>query len=289
MNLDRLTLRSIFKSTETEEKAISFAQQLGLLRKPTDCDCGEEMRLVVCFFRNFSFAWYRCTNCMKKISVRKGSFFEKSILPIRTVICLIYFYCRNISNFRNLRHEFGEISWKTLKKTLSLIHEVCMKFLQMNPTQLGGEGHYVDFEKCLVRKKFLVDKFGPHFRLLMIHDRNTGLCNFIRISDKKSADKFISSNVLPGSIIVKDRHEYFNLENMCYSYLSDNNSKDVDPMICGTIIHVKSVFRQLKKLIRRKNDPCEIDRQIFSFMWKQRFGKSLDKFVEHVKLIYKVE
>ena len=81
MPLDEMTYKHLFKRTETEESAIIFAQELGLLPTTMHYVCGLQMHTRKRMDRGASTFIFvsKQRHCRKEVSIRKGSWFLKAI------------------------------------------------------------------------------------------------------------------------------------------------------------------------------------------------------------------
>ena len=75
------TVSDVRAATDSIETAVHFLQKHGLLAKSVKCDCGVEMRWNKRQDLKDGYTW-RCpkSDCRKKLTVRRGSFFSRAKL-----------------------------------------------------------------------------------------------------------------------------------------------------------------------------------------------------------------
>ena len=130
-----MNLKELFRTiTIDQDTCINWLQQHGLLARGMICKCGSMMRLGT-FSGVVEGKGWRCPekNCKKSASLRCGSFFEGSNLPLIELVEFLYFWGDNLQSTTLLKKNLGwgehtitdwKISYATyvLKCTLQ-IHE----------------------------------------------------------------------------------------------------------------------------------------------------------------------
>ena len=71
-------------------------------------------------------------------SLRAGTFFEKSHLPLDTIFELMYFWSREEDFIEKLMHELDIGSQRTIVDWRNFCRDVCAKHYLRNPIQIGG-------------------------------------------------------------------------------------------------------------------------------------------------------
>ena len=150
MNLYQDQLKRIICSDDRMD-VINYLMSVGLLTKSRSCPtCSLEMVLGQKKQLNDGFAWH----CVKSKcgsrsyhSVREGSYFSKSKLPLDKYIHLFYLWSQDIQS-KDVAETLG-ISGKSTMQHL----QVCTSELLQNQTQLGGQGVVVQIDESLFRHK----------------------------------------------------------------------------------------------------------------------------------------
>ena len=104
-DLDSFNYRSLVLATENEKAVIEFCQRHKLLAIEKVCLCGQTMNLVK--RKNIDGIVWRCQRmtCKKEVTIRKGSFFEKSKLTLIQIMDMIYLWARDNATYTNLTTE----------------------------------------------------------------------------------------------------------------------------------------------------------------------------------------
>ena len=94
---------------------------------------------------------WRCRVCKTSKSIREGSFFAKSRLPLQKWLLLIYLWARDYP-VKDVAQE-AEIDKNVACDILNWFREVCsLKLIQRDIT-LGGPGKIVQIDESLFRHK----------------------------------------------------------------------------------------------------------------------------------------
>ena len=102
-----LTLQQLHVDVTISKGAtLLWLAKYGFIANDRKCDsCGERMKLYECYKRGDGFEW-RCRECQIKSSIRKGSFFENSKLPLPKLVNLLYWWTTNSYQYTVI-HETG--------------------------------------------------------------------------------------------------------------------------------------------------------------------------------------
>ena len=132
---------------DNQERKMVWMQQRGLLASQKTCrKCDSDMRFGVKSGVTDGFVW-RCKRkgCKTTVSVRDGSFFEKSKLPISKLLHCIYLWALETSVISATAQL--AVSARTLVDFYNFLREVCSAALIRNPVQLGGPGRIVQIDE----------------------------------------------------------------------------------------------------------------------------------------------
>lgn len=141
-------LRKIFQMES--EQALKFLACHGVLHNNRNCSiCQEPMGLVKAKDRTDGLKW-RCSKCKGEKTVRDGSIFSKSKLPIDKLLLILYGWSTNWCNNTFLEEEL-EVTPYTAVKWLAECRKVCQEALLRMP-KLGGPGIYVEMDQMCISK-----------------------------------------------------------------------------------------------------------------------------------------
>ena len=100
---------------------------------------------------------YRCARCKTTASIRKGSFFSKSNLPLRKWLILLYWWVRQYP-VTDAAQE-AEVGRNTAINVYQWLREVCSTRLIGTTITLGGPGKIVQIDESLFKHKPKVLQF----------------------------------------------------------------------------------------------------------------------------------
>jgi len=152
---------------------------------------------------------WRCPpkNCRTTTSIRKGSFFERSGLPLDKLIDLIYYWSLELPHAA-IQNEL-QVDKQTVTDWANFLREVCSTELVRNPVRLGGPGHTVAVDETCVAKRKPGNQQGrpvPAKWVFGAVDLGTGDF-FMEIVDQRDAahlEPVIRRTILPGTTIWSD-------------------------------------------------------------------------------------
>ena len=112
----------------TEDDAVFFLQEKGLLHNPRSCGNGHDMVLQL----GNRLRWCcRKRACREYKSIRQGTWFERSRLPFRTIILFIYSWCDQSASVKYCKREL-KINHNTYVEWTNCLRGVCASVLVNN-------------------------------------------------------------------------------------------------------------------------------------------------------------
>ncbi len=147
-----MSLQLIKDVTKDEESAINFLQERDTLRKtaPRCAICQRSMS----FIRqgaNREKMWRCPTHKAQKLSLRHGSFWQRSHVPLRKAIELLYFWSLETPVTR-VAAETG-LSERTCIQWYAFFRDVCSNWLLRNQVQIGGPGVVVQIDESVIARR----------------------------------------------------------------------------------------------------------------------------------------
>ena len=132
------------------EICIHKLKQLGLLNRDQRCPNCQGMSFWTKYSKSKDgWAWKcqtkLCHNYKNYISIRKGSFFANSNIPLPKWLHLMYLWATKASN-KQTQLQTG-LSNHTIIDAFACLREICGRYLQENPIQLGGPGIIVQVDE----------------------------------------------------------------------------------------------------------------------------------------------
>ena len=151
----------------------------------------------------------------KTVSVRDGSFFEKSKLPISKLLHCIYLWALETSVISATAQL--AVSARTLVDFYNFLREVCSAALIRNPVQLGGPGRIVQIDESLFAHKPKYHRGrAPRNEIWvfgMADCTSNPALGFMQIVERRNAETLlpiIQRHILPGSIVYSDQWAAYN-------------------------------------------------------------------------------
>ena len=135
------------------DMAIRWCQEHGLISDVKEWDmCGEVMSLVK-WSGKHGRSWQCKQPCQRRISIRKGTFFENLHLSITVIIKFNFYWAIEILSIKLVKPEFRCLKQHLL--TGSNLRDICTQHLIDNPIQLSGPGRMVKIdESVFTRRKY---------------------------------------------------------------------------------------------------------------------------------------
>ncbi|CAC5410030.1 unnamed protein product [Mytilus coruscus] len=138
----------------TTELCIGYLRGVGLLVVKRICSiCNIEMSKIK--RKDISDGeFFRCTECMTKISIRKDSIFENSRLQLKHLMMIVYFFGIDLQIYEcgKLIHS---LSHTTVIEWFSILRGICSKVLIDMPWKLRRDisGNVIEIDESLFGKK----------------------------------------------------------------------------------------------------------------------------------------
>lgn len=255
VNLTNFSYEDILHVTSCEPASIRFCQAIGLiagsLRCPV-CRCF----MSIHFNRGASrrAATWRCgVNHPERVevSVRNGTFFSKSRLPIRKLVRLIYLWAVDSQDTETLRRELA-ISPNTATDWKQFCRDVCV--WKMRKVKIGGPGVNVEIDECMVvRRKYHRGHRVRHQWVFGGYEprRKVGFLVPVRKRNARTLLPLIKRYIRRGSVIVSDEWKAYSgirrMRGMLYQHRTVNHSQFfVNPANLATTNHVESMWQKGK-------------------------------------------
>eukprot|EP00794_Sanderia_malayensis_P009459 gene9459-10446_t len=142
--------------------------------------------------------------CRATKSIRYDSFFEKSKLPLRVLVALIY--CWSVGMRLTTTTIVLGLSEPTVVNWYNLMREECSHKLLALPFVFGGVGHIVEIdESFMIKRKYqLGDVRAQHDQWVFgMYDRTThvGYIQFVEARTARVLIPIIRAHITPGSTI----------------------------------------------------------------------------------------
>uniref|UniRef100_A0A9J2Q106 ISXO2-like transposase domain-containing protein n=1 Tax=Ascaris lumbricoides TaxID=6252 RepID=A0A9J2Q106_ASCLU len=175
------------------------------------------------------------------LSIRHGSVFEKSRLPIETILTIMFLWSQNAP--RDVICYNTDIAEHTAVDWEMFIREICADYVQKKQAPLGGPGKVVEIdESVFCRREYNHDAVREHTWTFVAVERGTANAVFFTVPDrtKTTLEALISRWVRPGSVIVSDAWAAYNgLQAIGYTHYTVNHKRK----FAHTVMHNGEPFR----------------------------------------------
>ena len=178
--------------TQTVESTNTYLRDHKLLFEGVKCeDCTIWMTEVKNGDRVADGYGWRCSRCRKKKSIRTGSFFEQSKLPMATLLRVMFLFCIDVPLRIATELLHGDISERSIMDWYNFCRDIATGYLLRHPVRLGGNGpqDIVEVDEALFKRK---NKYNRG------HERGEGKWVFRaieRITNKVSELNYIKKKI----------------------------------------------------------------------------------------------
>ena len=251
--LSSIRLQDLYRDLEeaNPDAVIAWCQRHGLLASAKLCpNCNNTMELAN-RDGNDGKRWICPRPCNTRLSIRHGTFFERSNLPIRKIIIFVYWWAYELISFKQVKHEIG-MSQHTFVDWKMFLRDICAEYFVINPLQLGGPNITVEIdESVFTRRKYNRGRLTMEQWVFGGIDTTTRK-GFLIPVDRRDANTLlpiIQDFILPGTTVVSDCWSSYNtVGNIGYTHLTVNHSVNfVDPVTHAHKNNVENMWMRAKR------------------------------------------
>ena len=141
---------NLFNFPATEEDALKFFQDRGILPKKRQCAQGHDMTLQI----GNQVRW-RCKKreCRSEVAMRVGNWMEGIRLPYLTLLRFIYAWAWQYTSINWCEREL-QISYNAIVSMNAIMRETCALCLMGMPDhKIGGVGRIVEVDESLFSRR----------------------------------------------------------------------------------------------------------------------------------------
>lgn len=283
---------------DTEEKALQFSLEHGLIDVQQVCDCGMPMIIRANSSKKHG-RQFACTAprsiCQRKRSILSGSFFSAAKISMQSALKCIAGYAAGLSN-EQLSFYCGLRSSKTAVDWQNFFRDICTSAISsLENIVIGGPGMTVEVDESLVFKRkgnvgrMLANEISETWVFGGIC-RETGEAFVVPVENRDSTTllREIQRNIAPGTRILSDCWKgYSNVSNYGYEHSRVNHSENfVNPQ--DPTVHTQKVermWRTLKSIIPKGTSEDLKWTYLAEFVFKQRSGWYQRSIGERITLL----
>lgn len=281
-----------------------FFQSKGILRSnfPNCSDCGRAMAEVKDSGRKDGIIWRCPSHKGRKMSIRNGSYFEKSKLSLPDLLWLLFLWSHE-TPVKTVESLTG-IGDDSIRQWYQYFRDACSHYLVNNNFQIGGHNVIVQIDETLVAKrKYNVGHIVPERWVFGGIDCHTKLGFLVEVQDRTAETllPIIQQYIAPGSIIWSDCWAAYGIPGqsgisqipgMNYSHERVNHTTNfVDPLTGCTTNRVEGMWKDCKTKFKAMHgvQSTTLASHLDEFMWRQSFkAHAFENILHHISLFYPV-
>lgn len=171
---------------------ILHIQDVGLLARSLTClKCRISMKIKPFERSCDKFAW-RCKKCRATKSIRDGSWFSRSHLPLQTILQITSMWCERKPSWL-VRRELN-IAQNTVIEWYNFCREICLEIMLKRDEKIGGLGKVIEFYDFKFEKvKYLKGNcFNGDFIFFGIEKGDQPKHCFLKVLQDKSRETLIA-------------------------------------------------------------------------------------------------
>jgi transposase-like protein len=278
---------SIFEAKVLQDEAAAYAWVEARIwpEGPVCPHCGGVDRISKMGGKSTRIGVYKCYQCRHQFSVKVGTVFEDSHVPMRLWLQAMYLLCsskKGISS--NQLHRTLGVTLKTAWFMSQRIREA-MRTVGVVP--MGGEGEIVEVDETFIgRKEGSIKRRGHGHKnaVLSLVDRNSGQVRSFHVDGTSAADivPIIKANVAKETAMMTDEGgHYFTLGDHFASHESVSHKADEyvrGEVHTNTVEGFYSVFKRGMKGVYQHCSEKHLHRYLneFDFRYSNRVRLGID-------------
>lgn len=303
---EQLTFKQFYSLTRDVPSSVNFAAARGLISNSRQCvPCNVRMRLHRTVGEIDLMQW-RCPTCLRKASMRRGSFFEKSRLSLPVLLEIMFLWSKEMSLKVVIRE--CQISHQTGVDWFNFCRDICAWHVAAISQPLGGFGangrypNIVEIDESLMfhRKYHRGGHLARHGWYFGCVERYTGRCYFksVRFRDAWTLLPLIRRHILPGTQIISDGWAaYRGIGRLGMAYVHDIVVHDVgfvNPLDSNVHTNtIEGLWSLVKKKFRAMHGTSQANFRSYinEFVWRRDVapaGSYFSSFVVSVRGFYPV-
>jgi len=162
--------------------------------------------------KSMGAGWYHCKDCRKKFTVRVGTVYERSKIPLHKWIMATHLMCASKKGMS--AHQLHRMLGVTYKTAWFMAHRIREGMTDDGPFGAGGDGGTVEVDETFIgrdkskKPKGVKKGRGSHhkYKVLTLVDRTTGKARSIVIDDltMKTIMPILRENISKEAVLMTD-------------------------------------------------------------------------------------
>jgi transposase-like protein len=198
----------------SEEAAYAYVEARVWPNGATCPKCGERERVSKMGGKSTRIGAYKCYKCRKPFTVKVGTLFESSHVPMNVWLQAIYLMCASKKGFSS--NQLHRTLGVTLKTAWFMSHRIREAMRTDGPADFGSDGGVVEVDETFIGVQFKKSKTargGAHKnKVLSLVDRSTGRAKSIVVKDlrKSTLIPILRENIAKEATVYTDEASWYN-------------------------------------------------------------------------------
>ena len=191
-----------------EEKAFSYVEARVWPEGPVCPHCGGKDRISKMQGKSTRLGLYKCYQCRKPFTVRMGTIFESSKVPLHVWLQAMFLVAGSKKGISS--NQLHRILGVTLKTAWFMSHRIREAMREGELAPFGSDGGAVEVDETYIGRKAgkAVPKggWGHKMTVLGLVDRNTGRSRFFHVDGGKEIQGIVLANLSREARLMTDEH-----------------------------------------------------------------------------------
>jgi transposase-like protein len=196
------------KHYHNEDAAFAYVEAALWPTGPVCPHCGETVRVSRMGGKATRKGLHKCYNCRKQFTVRQGTLFESSHLPLHVWLQAIFLIAGSKKGISS--HQLARTLGLTVKTAWFLSHRIREAMREGDLTPFGHDGGAVEVDETYIGRKAgtAVPKggWGHKMTVLGLIDRNSGKSRFFHVDGGKEIQGIVLANLSREARLMTDEH-----------------------------------------------------------------------------------
>jgi transposase-like protein len=280
-----------------EEAAYAFVEARIWPDGPVCPKCGSKERIGKMGGKSTRIGTYKCYVCRKPFTVKMGTIFEDSHVPMRLWLQAIYLLAASKKGISS--HQLHRTLGVTLKTAWFMGHRIREAMREGDLVPFGSNGGTVEVDETFIGQEDNMPKrrgYAHKRKVLSLIDRESGEARSIVIDSLKAASlvPILKENIAHEARVMTDDagqyrflNEHFS-EHGCVQHSQGEYVSPVDPSIhTNTVEGFFSIFKRGMKGVYQHCKKSHLHRYLaeFDFRYSKRIARGIDDTERADKLL----
>lgn len=196
------------KHFHNEDEAFAYVEARVWPRGPVCPHCGGVERISKMQGKSTRKGLYKCYQCRKPFTVRMGTIFESSKVPLHIWLQAMYLVAGSKKGISS--HQLARTLGLTVKTAWFLSHRIREAMREGDLAPFGAGGGAVEVDETYIGRKAGRDLpkggWGHKMTVLGLIDRNTGKSRFFHVDGGKEIQSIVLGNLSREARLMTDEH-----------------------------------------------------------------------------------